>query len=127
MAERVTLTSKVIDMSTPLPVIQAGPAASACCAPATPLDPALDAERLAAVAKALADPLRVNILDVRRRHGEPLCQCELVPLFDIPQPTLSHHVNKLVKAGLVDVERRHKWAFYSVSPDALKELTAWLS
>ena len=114
-------------MSTPLPVIQAGPAAGACCAPATPLDPRLDAARLAAVAKALADPLRVNILDVLRRHGAPLCQCELVPLFDIPQPTLSHHVNKLVKAGLVDVERRHKWAYYSVSTDALKELSSWLT
>ena len=91
------------------------------------VDPGLDAERLAAVAKALAEPLRVNIVDVLRRHGEPLCQCELVPLFDIPQPTLSHHVNKLVKAGLVDVERRHRWAYYSVPPDALKELSAWLS
>jgi ArsR family transcriptional regulator len=87
----------------------------------------LKAERIALVAKALAEPLRVNILDVLRRHGEPLCQCELVPLFDIPQSTLSHHISKLVKAGLVEVERRHKWAYYSVSPTALKELTAWLS
>jgi ArsR family transcriptional regulator len=87
----------------------------------------LNAERIALVAKALAEPLRVNILDVLRRHGEPLCQCELVPLFDIPQSTLSHHITKLVKAGVVEVERRHKWAYYSVSPTALKELTAWLS
>jgi ArsR family transcriptional regulator len=86
----------------------------------------LNAERIALVAKALAEPLRVNILDVLRRHGEPLCQCELVPLFDIPQSTLSHHITKLVKAGVVEVERRHKWAYYSVSPTALKELTAWL-
>ena len=69
----------------------------------------------------------MNILDVLRRHGEPLCQCELVPLFDIPQSTLSHHVNKLVKAGLVEVERRHKWAYYSLSTDASKGLTSWLS
>jgi ArsR family transcriptional regulator len=113
-------------MSVPLPTLP-GPAASSCCPPSTGLEPALDAERIAAVAKALAEPVRVNILDVLRRHGEPLCQCELVPLFDIPQSTLSHHVNKLVKAGLVDVERRHKWAYYSVSPSALSELTTWLS
>jgi ArsR family transcriptional regulator len=113
-------------MTTALPTLPAGPAAGACCAPSTGLDPALDAERIAAVAKALAEPLRVNILDVLRRHGEPLCQCELVPLFDIPQSTLSHHVNKLVAAGLVEVERRHKWAYYSVSTDALKGLTSWL-
>jgi ArsR family transcriptional regulator, arsenate/arsenite/antimonite-responsive transcriptional repressor len=113
-------------MTTALPTLPAGPAAGACCAPSTGLDPALDAERIAAVGKALAEPLRVNILDVLRRHGEPLCQCELVPLFDIPQSTLSHHVNKLVAAGLVEVERRHKWAYYSVSTDALKGLTSWL-
>ena len=45
----------------------------------------------------------------------------------MPQSTLSHHVNKLVDAGLVTVDRRHKWAYYSVSPDATKELTSWLS
>lgn len=104
-----------------------GPVAGTCCAPSTGLDPALDAERIATVAKALAEPLRVEILDVLRRHGEPLCQCELLPLFDVKQPLLSHHVSKLVAAGLVSVERRHRWAYYSVEPDALEELTAWLT
>ena len=109
------------------PTFLPGPPADACCGPATGLDPALDAERLAELAKAVSEPVRVRILDVLRRHGEPLCQCELVPLFDIPQSTLSHHVKKLTDAGLVTVERRHKWAYYSVSTDALKELTTWLS
>jgi ArsR family transcriptional regulator, arsenate/arsenite/antimonite-responsive transcriptional repressor len=104
-----------------------GPAAAACCAPSTGLDPTLDAERIATVAKALSEPLRVRIVDVLRRHGEPLCQCELLPLFDIKQPLLSHHVSKLVAAGLVEVERRHRWAYYSVPPHALKEISAWLS
>jgi ArsR family transcriptional regulator len=104
-----------------------GPSAAACCAPAAGLDPVLDADRLAALAKAISEPVRVKMLDVLRRSGEPVCQCELVPLFDMPQSTLSHHVNKLVDAGLVTVERRHKWAYYSVPPDALEELTAWLS
>jgi ArsR family transcriptional regulator len=114
-------------MSRSLPTLPAGPPATACCAPSTGLDTALNAERIAAIAKALAEPLRVNILDVLRRNGEPLCQCELVPLFDIPQSTLSHHLNKLAKAGLVKVERRHKWAYYSVSADSIEELTTWLS
>ena len=114
-------------MSRSLPTLPAGPPATACCAPSTGLDTALNAERIAAIAKALAEPLRVNILDVLRRNGEPLCQCELVPLFDIPQSTLSHHVNKLVHAGLVTVERRHRWAYYSVPPDSLQELIAWLT
>ena len=67
------------------------------------------------------------LLDVLRRSDEPVCQCEFIALFDIGQSLLSHHVRKLVAAGLVEVERRHRWAYYSASPDALKELTAWLS
>ena len=51
----------------------------------------------------------------------------LVALYGIGQSLLSHHMRKLVDAGLVSVERRHKWAYYSISPQALKELTAWLS
>ncbi len=69
----------------------------------------------------------MKLLDVLRRHGEPLCQCELVPLFEVPQSTLSHHVSKLVDAGLVEVERRHRWAFYSIASGAEKEVSAWLS
>lgn len=79
------------------------------------------------MAKALAEPLRVRIVDVLRRSEQQVCQCELVPLFGINQSLLSHHMKKLVDAGLVEVERRHKWAYYSVPPDALEELTAWLS
>jgi len=105
----------------------AGPVASRCCAPSTGIDPALDAPRIATLAKALAEPIRVSILDVLRRHAAPVCQCELRPLFDIKQPLLSHHIAKLVDAGLVVVERRHRWAYYSVDPDGLEELTAWLT
>lgn len=115
-----------VDMTAPIPTVP-GPSASACCAPAVGLDQALDAERLAVIAKAISEPVRVNILDVLRRSAQPVCQCELVPLFEIPQSTLSHHVNKLVDAGLVTVERRHKWAYYSVEPAAIQELTTWLS
>jgi ArsR family transcriptional regulator len=113
-------------MTSPLPTLPAGPPAAACCAPSIGLDVSLDAERIAAAAKALAEPLRVRMLDVVRRNDEPVCQCELIALFDIKQSLLSHHMKKLVDAGLVTVERRHRWAYYSVSPDALKELTSWL-
>lgn len=114
-------------MTSPLPTLHAGPAASECCAPSAGLDASLDTARIAAVAKALAEPLRVQILDVLHRSEQPVCQCELIPLFGITQPLLSHHMRKLVGAGLVEVERRHKWAYYTVNPDALKELTAWLT
>ena len=84
----------------------AGPAATACCAPPAGLDPGLDAERVAAVSKALAEPLRVRILDVLRRSDEAVCQCELIALFGIKQSLLSHHMKKLTDTGLVTVERR---------------------
>jgi ArsR family transcriptional regulator len=91
------------------------------------VSPELNADRVATVAKALAEPLRVQILDVLRRSDEAVCQCELVALFEIRQSLLSHHMKKLIDAGLVGVERRHKWAYYSAAPQALEGLTAWLS
>jgi ArsR family transcriptional regulator len=114
-------------MTSVLPTLPAGPSAADCCAPSAGLDPSLDAERIGVVAKALAEPLRVQIVDVLRRSEQEVCQCELIPLLGITQPLLSHHMRKLVDAGLVSVERRHKWAYYTVNSDALTELTAWLS
>jgi ArsR family transcriptional regulator len=114
-------------MTPVLPTVLAGPAAAECCAPSAGLDSSLDAQRIAAVAKALAEPLRVQALDVLRRSERQVCQCELIALFGISQSLLSHHMRKLIDAGLVDVERRHRWAYYTVNADALKELSAWLS
>ena len=120
------LTTMVAVMTASLPTLP-GPSAADCCAPVVGADPGLDAERIALVAKALSEPLRVRILDVLRRSPEAVCQCELIALFDIRQSLLSHHMRKLVDAGLVDVQRRHKWAYYSVADDVLQELIAWLS
>src|SRR3954451_13961246 len=64
------------------------------------------ADHLAAVAKALSDPIRVQLVDVLRRHAGEVGVCELVPLFDVSQPTLSHHLKKPREAGIVGVERR---------------------
>jgi ArsR family transcriptional regulator len=104
------------------------PAGEACCAPVVHPEVGRDrAARLAAIAKALGDPVRLQLVDVLRRHAGQVCVCELVPLFDISQPTLSHHLKTLRQAGIVDSERRGLWAYYYVLPDALEELTAWLS
>jgi ArsR family transcriptional regulator len=85
------------------------------------------AGRVAEAAKLLADPIRVQVLDLLRSADGEVCQCDLNPLFDVSQPTMSHHLKKLADAGLVSVERRGKWAYYSLTPDALKELRSWLS
>lgn len=82
---------------------------------------------IAAIAKALSDPVRAQIVDVVRRGGGELCQCHLQPLFDISQPTLSHHMRRLVDAGLITVSRRGRWANYSVDEDRLEVLKSWLS
>jgi ArsR family transcriptional regulator len=86
------------------------------------------ADDLAAVAKALADPTRLRLLDVLRKSApEALCQCELVPLFAMSQPALSKHLRILVAAGLVGSERRGLWTYYFIPADTTaKELVAWL-
>ena len=61
---------------------------------------------MAAVAKALGDPVRLQLVDVLRKHAGKVCVCELVPLFDLSQPTVSHHLKVLREAGIVDSERR---------------------
>ena len=107
---------------------QKRPPGEPCCTPIVypDVDPAR-AARLAEVAKALGDPIRLQLVDVLRRHAGKVCVCELVPLFDLSQPTVSHHLKVLRDAGLVDCERRGLWAYYYVIPEALQELTAWLS
>jgi len=104
------------------------PAGERCCAPVVYPDVQREqALRMAEVAKALGDPVRLQLIDVLRRHAGRVCVCELVPLFDIAQPTLSHHLKKLREAGLVDSERKGLWAYYYVLPDAMKELSTWLT
>jgi ArsR family transcriptional regulator len=99
-----------------------------CCEPVVYPDvDRAQAIRMADVAKALGDPVRVQLIDVLRRHAGRVCVCELVPLFDLSQPTVSHHLKVLRQAGLVGSERQGLWAYYYVIPDALEELSAWLT
>ncbi len=103
------------------------PAGEPCCEPpARPDVGSSEAARLAAVAKALGDPIRLQLVDVLRRHAGEVCVCELTPLFDVGQPTVSHHLKVLRDAGLVDSERRGLWAYYYVRPEALAALGDWL-
>jgi ArsR family transcriptional regulator len=98
-----------------------------CCEPVVYPDVELEqALRMAEVAKAIGDPIRLQLVDVLRKHAGKVCVYELIPLFDVSQPTLSHHLKRLRDAGIVDSERRGLWAYYYVLPDALDELAAWL-
>ena len=104
------------------------PVGEPCCEPVA--YPDIDrerAERMATVAKALGDPIRMQLVDVPRKHAGQVCVCELVPLFDLTQPTISHHLRVLREAGIVGSERRGLWAYYYVNPDAMEEVSRWLS
>ena len=107
---------------------QKSPPGQPCCAPVVYPDvERAQAERMAAIAKALGDPVRLQLVDVLRKHAGKVCVCELVPLFDLSQPTVSHHLGVLRKAGIVDSERQGLWAFYYVKPEALREVSTWLT
>jgi ArsR family transcriptional regulator len=107
---------------------QKRPAGEPCCEPvAYPDIERSEAERMANVAKALGDPIRMQIVDVLRKHAGQVCVCELVPLFDLSQPTVSHHLKVLREAGIVGSERRGLWAYYYVNPEALEEVSGWLA
>ena len=104
------------------------PAGEPCCEPVVYPDVERhEAERMATIAKALGDPIRLQLVDVLRKHAGKVCVCELTPLFDVEQPTVSHHLKVLRGAGLVDSERRGLWAYYYVVPEALEEFQRWLS
>src|SRR3954452_5894596 len=104
------------------------PPGEPCCEPVVypDVEPG-DRIRMAEIAKALGDPVRLQLVDVLRKHAGKVCVCELVPLFDLSQPTVSHHLKTLRKAGIVGSERRGLWAYYYVEPAALEELSGWLS
>jgi ArsR family transcriptional regulator len=104
------------------------PVGEPCCEPVVfPDVDRQEADRISAVAKALGDPIRLQLVDVLRKHAGKACVCELVPLFDLAQPTVSHHLKVLRDAGIVGSERQGLWAYYYVNPDSLEELSAWLS
>jgi ArsR family transcriptional regulator len=103
------------------------PGAAACCAPLGTAGLSDDqAQATARLFKALADPHRVRILNLLATSPEPVCVCELTGPLGLSQPTVSHHLKKLVQAGLLDREQRGTWAWYSLRRDALGGLAAAL-
>ena len=99
---------------------------AACCAPlsATPLTME-QAEQVAPLLKALADPVRLRLMSlVASSPGGEACVCDLNDAFDLSQPTISHHLKVLHEAGLVDRDKRGVWVYYRVRLQALASLAA---
>jgi ArsR family transcriptional regulator len=97
----------------------------ACCGPlAAPTLSDEEAVATADVFKALSDPARVRIVNVLATTGEPVCVCNLIEPLGLAQPTVSHHLKKLMDAGLLEREQRGKWAYFSLKRDAVEKLAA---
>lgn len=100
------------------------------CAPARYdlLMSAGDAERLAIVVKALADPVRLRL--VRLVADSPditACSCHLPTVLGISQPTLSHHLKKLVDSGILLREQRGRWVHYRLNAPGLGLLVTFVT
>jgi ArsR family transcriptional regulator len=102
-----------------------GPADTvACCPPlaAAPLS-AEQAEQVAPLLKALADPVRLRLMSLVASHpGGEACVCDLNDAFNLSQPTISHHLKVLRDAGLVEREKRGVWVYYRAHAEALASL-----
>jgi len=96
-----------------------------CCAPLgqSRLSDA-EAEATAELFKALGDPARVRIVNALATSDDPVCACHLIEPLGLSQPTVSHHLKKLLDAGLVEREQRGKWAYFSLKRDAVELLAA---
>src|ERR1700748_1094127 len=112
-------------VSIPLTVVSPAETA-ACCAPLTAQPRSREqAEQVAPLLKALADPVRLRLLSLVASHeGAEACICDLNDAFDLSQPTISHHLKVLHEAGLVDRDKRGVWAYYRARTEALASLRA---
>ncbi|MDG4858140.1 metalloregulator ArsR/SmtB family transcription factor [Streptomyces sp. T-3] len=114
---------KVLDLA---PVETAG--GVVCCPPVVRAElSAPNAERYAAMFKALGDPVRLRLFSkVASHEGGEACVCDISDV-GVSQPTVSHHLKKLKEAGLLTSERRGTWIFYKVAPQVMAALGGILS
>lgn len=100
-----------------------------CCS----VEPAITneaAEEAATWLGLLADPTRLSILATLRSAAEPICICDFVSAYGLAQPTVSHHMGKLRRAGLVTAEKRGLWTYYQAAatlPRLVEEVLAGLA
>lgn len=86
------------------------------------------AQQLAAMFKAVSDPVRLRLLSLIASHaGGEVCVCDLTEAFDLTQPTVSHHLKVLRSAGLIDRQRRGTWVYYWVVPEVFEQLAGPLT
>jgi ArsR family transcriptional regulator, arsenate/arsenite/antimonite-responsive transcriptional repressor len=88
---------------------------------------ASQAADLARILKALADPVRLQLVSMVAAHdGGEACVCDLTDPLGLAQPTISHHLRILVDGGILTRDKRGKWAYYALVPGGLDALAAIL-
>ena len=98
-----------------------------CCTPLLTAPIGEDeAVELAALLKALADPARLRLVSIVANAGEA-CACDLYEPLDRSQPTVSHHLTQLVKAGILEREQRGKWAWFRLRGNRLEQICTALA
>jgi ArsR family transcriptional regulator, arsenate/arsenite/antimonite-responsive transcriptional repressor len=120
-----TAQTRLVATATDTPSGVANAMPTECCAPlgAASLSDA-EAEATARLFKAIADPHRIKIVNLLAASPDPVCVCEFTGPLKLSQPTVSHHLKKLVAAGLLNREQRGTWAHYSLNRDAFGHLAA---
>ena len=101
---------------------------SACgAAPVDVLD-RTEAERRAGLLKALADPVRLQLLSIiSASPGQEACVCDMTDAVQVSQPTVSHHLKTLVDAGILSRERRGSWAWFRLEAERLDDVRRFLA
>ncbi len=84
--------------------------------------------------KILADPTRLAILEFLREpvqsccsRDDGICGCDLEAFLGLTQPTVSHHMKQLVEAGFITAEKRGRWVYYELAPEAFTEVVTALA
>jgi ArsR family transcriptional regulator len=81
----------------------------------------MDESQFQRIAKALADPRRFKILETIAAAGAEMCCGEVVCKFPVTQATVSHHLNELADAGLVETRTEGQFKLLRTRPDVLAE------
>lgn len=111
----------------PPSLIELTPVQSVACCPPLLREPLSEsqAEQVAPLFKALAEPVRLRLLSLVAAHaGGEACVCDLTDAFNLTQPTISHHLKVLHELGLLDRSKRGVWVYYKVRTQALTDLAA---
>jgi ArsR family transcriptional regulator, arsenate/arsenite/antimonite-responsive transcriptional repressor len=125
----LSMYAMMASVPTVMPTRTELPLLTECCSPVVRdvIQPA-EAETLAGVFKALADPSRLRLISLVAAHEDAeACVCELTDPVGLSQPTVSHHLRILVNADILTREQRGKWAYYRLVPGTLNALSALIA